>query len=693
MNYHNQSSKVRISYMNIRSLRNKINEIEVFLSKNQFPDIMALTESWLYPEEEKFVQMDSYSAFMQSRPNKRGGGVAVFKQNRFEGHLLTKETNLDCESVTIEINSKPKIKVQTIYRPPSTNIREFMHYLEESLQRYKNTIIIGDFNINLLSNNPETQMYKNLIRLNGYKIMNKINTQNATRIDNNGAKTIIDHVLSNVRTSVVKINLFDNPLSDHKGIEIEIEKIQPVKPKMEKRLFIHVDLKLLSTLVRKSIESTDINSIEKLTKCINESKLLASTTKSYRIRGGNTWITETIINKMKQKYDSYKKMKKSPYSAALRAEFYNLKKELTYLIRRSKRSHINTCLLKAGSDPRKMWKTINSNIQKKSTKSVINEIEVNGQSLYSTEEIAEHLNVYFASVGSSLAAALTEKYEIPKSNPNKLIGTQFLLTATNETEIKSIVKHLNKNTAPGPDEITVPEYITLLDIIAPNLERIFNEIIASGLYPTELKSSIVIPIHKAGTRLDPTNYRPISLINIASKILEKIIKEQLYSYMEEIEIMDRNQFGFQKHSNTEAALLEYTDYVYREMDQNKYALTIFLDIKKAFDTVDLDILLETLKDMGVRGKEASLLESYSKNRTQRTRIGNVLSSGTEVLNGVPQGSVLGPLLYLIYIQNFATLSKYVVFADDTTITFTGENKEKLEEDIKHDIEKLEIWLL
>ena len=221
--------------------------------------------------------------------------------------------------------------------------------------------------------------------------------------------------------------------------------------------------------------------------------------------------------------------------------------------------------------------------------------------------------------------------------------------------------------------------------------------ITTGIFPDSLKIAKIIPIYKKGEPTDLSNYRPISLLPTISKIFERIIHIQLQEYLNRNNLLAEQQYGFRPNHSTEYAAVKLVDYISNKMDDHKILGTIFIDLSKAFDTLSYDILLYKLKFYGISGVEYKLLSSYLSNRKQYVMFNNKNSEFTEIRTGVPQGSILGPLLFSIYINDLITVSNklnFIMYADDTTIYFDLEDFEKdnLEHQINDELKRVNIRL-
>ena len=278
--------------------------------------------------------------------------------------------------------------------------------------------------------------------------------------------------------------------------------------------------------------------------------------------------------------------------------------------------------------------------------------------------------------------------------PNRVPKSIFM-KPTDDIEIATEINLLhNKKSVLDIFNISIIKYIK--DEIIPALVLVFNKSITEGIFPEMLKTAKVIPIFKKGDDFIPGNYRPISLLSVFDKLLEKIIYRRLKSFLDKFKILYKYQFGFRTNHSTSHALIDITEYIYNALDKGHFVFGIYIDLKKAFDTVNHDILIKKLDHYGIRGVTLDWFRSYLKDRKQVTYINETLSEVSKMCNfGVPQGSVLGPLLFLLYINDINhSLNEVIIklFADDTNCFFSGEDFDSLMEIVTSEMNSLQNWI-
>ena len=263
------------------------------------------------------------------------------------------------------------------------------------------------------------------------------------------------------------------------------------------------------------------------------------------------------------------------------------------------------------------------------------------------------LNSHFASCGHRLAAKLphSEKHFSDYLNGYSNTAESFVFHPVEASEIISEILNLPQNKAYELYSCPIRLLKSAAHILSNPLTSIINCSVKQGIYPRKLKRAKIVPIFKSGDETDPNNYRPISLLSVFNKIFEKLMYKRLESFIKKNDLISKFQYGFRTKHSTEHAILDIINTIQTNMDNKLYSCGVFIDLCKAFDTVDHDILLYKLHHYGIRGTINDWFSSYLKDRSQTIQIENSISFKQTTLYGVPQGSVLRPLLFLLYIND------------------------------------------
>lgn len=371
-------------------------------------------------------------------------------------------------------------------------------------------------------------------------------------------------------------------------------------------------------------------------------------------------------------------------------DFKKFRNKLNSDLKKAKCEYYQNKFVHIQNDHKKVWETINYLTSRKQTRSSVKEILINNKILVGTE-LVDEMNRHFTSIGTSTGKNASSNNCMPAGNQIESI----MLFPTTPTEIDKIIGSLKNDVAAGDDEIKVLPIKYTANIIGPILSHIINMMLECGNFPDELKIAKVTPVYKGGGVTSINNYRPISVLPVFSKIFERVINDRITVFFKKYHIITPAQYGFKKEKSAESALIDIKDKIAENIENKLVTLGLFLDLKKAFDTVQHDILLKKLNIYGIRGIGLKLIKSYLNERYQYVCLNNESSSKMKIKHGVPQGSILGPLLFLAYINDITEITgspQLVMYADDTNVFFAGETIQIVEKLANDYLLKLSKWL-
>ena len=395
----------------------------------------------------------------------------------------------------------------------------------------------------------------------------------------------------------------------------------------------------------------------------------------------NDWITPAILKSVNKKNRLYAAYHRLPFEHPERLERLRRFKEyenlLNKVIRARKADFYNNQFANYNGNIKKTWQNI-KNLLNKNQKPISFPtvfIDDKGEGISDPQKIANSFNDFFTDIGPNLAKTIDTdgKPSAESFLPNVPQDLNFSFAHTTREEVRKIIMNLTSKPSAGDDEVSAIflKDDRIIDLIVSPLTKLINQSLDTGVFPDALKIAKVIPLFKEkGDDFRFENYRPVSLLSIFSKVYERVVFYQLYGYFNINNLFYRHQYGFRKEHSTEGAAIELIDRVLQDLDKNEDPFAIFLDLSKAFDTIDHGILLKKLSHYGIRGTTLNWFESYLSNRTQYVSFKNIKSRLRTIITGVPQGSILGPLLFIIYIndiKNSTTLFDILGFADDTTL--------------------------
>lgn len=686
---------------NIRSCKSNFNTFLTEIKNHmKTSNLIILTETNLKNEENALFFINNYNAEYVNRKNRRGGGIAVFIKDHLKYEVINEYVipdSFETLIIKIELYKRPIILI-CIYRPPSlTNINIFCRELESLITKFgmkDEIIIMGDMNIDILKNNCYVQKYLDMIAENG--LMN-LNFSEPTRVDLIlNTATNIDHALLRIRQDCeTDVQIIQTHASDHFAVVLKFS--APMQELSHKKSLKHVlcNNKINSLLVKcnfsDSLEARSpaeiyANFKSKIDNIYSQSLIQKKLTR----RKHNMWITPELLKMCAERDKLYKKWKKKPHDTIKQMEYKkyrNLVNKKIVLVKNNfYRRRINASI----GDSRKTWQIVNEILGKR--RATVDEVILKNFKNTNAVSISNHFANQFEGTISSTCHICEHKVynrSLDFSQQNS-----FFLQAVSEDEVLVILRTLNANNGAGIDGIRACDLKHNADVVCKVITKLINECFQKAEIPQSLKVAIVRPIYKDGLKSDVNNYRPIAILPAVEKILETIVVSQISNFLEKFEIIDPRQFGFQKRKNINQLLGGFADCLNHNLSRGIHSLVLFLDFSKAFDTLPHDKLLDALEKCGIRGSCLELFKSYLSNRLFRVKIGDSLSEPKEVRCGVPQGSKLGPLLFIIYSNRFLKIidrHKVFAYADDTAIVVSHVNFEVAVVEMQNQLNEISKW--
>lgn len=706
------STVISFFLLNIRSIRRNLDALLAHLNYLEtLPDIIFLTEIWISTTEINNYSLENYNFYACCNDDYRSGGCAVFvKKNIVHCFKKLELKSADALELIVKYNNTHMNFILT-YRLQTHNVSEFLNELEVicSLYQNRNFFFLGDININILNKSATTDDYYSILASVGLDSL--INVPTRVDLDHHHraiSSTCIDHVFARFDNHIsVKCEVQDLMITDHKLIQIDVSFISKKAGSPSNDFSSFVDYNKIDNLLLTENWFdilADVNPSTAYVQLVSKIKSIIELSTAIKpsknkIKKLKPWMNNNLANMIKARNTLAKKSKQRPNDNVILGKLLRISKRIDALIPILK-NKCYTDKFEIARDPKSKWRVVNEIVNSKvKENNIIRIIDKNGILKETPSDIANIFNYFFSNIANNLVETNSESITISDVEKNKFLyepkcPNSIFLEPTDIFEIISIVKGLKNSHSIGSDNISSVFVKKFINHFAHVLVHVFNLCLIHGIFPDALKIAVVLPLFKKGNHLDTNCYRPISLLNTFSKIFEKILKVRLMHFLNKYKIISDRQFGFRQKLSTEDALLEFLTPIYEETNNGKKVAALFVDICKAFDTVNHSLLLLKMENIGIRGVALSLFESYLKNRSQTVKIGQSFSEFRNISVGVPQGSVLGPILFLLYLGTIFKIQlkgKITAYADDMGLVYYGANSTDLEAQIAHDLRLMRLW--
>ena len=649
--------------------------------------LLAVTETFVYDDSPDVHKKDAapsgYSILHQHRQRKagavaspRGGGIAIIHRDdiKIKQQRIDPQRFKTCEIMLVKlVNVAKGLTIAVVYRPPKSHIPDFVeevHELINSGELGERFIICGDLNC------PGPANTRELVNVNLLEMIEEHNLMQHVRSATCRTGNILDHILTPDDLGVVRdVTIHDIGLSDHYLVACKI--VEPLHRapavKTTFRRWKHLDVeqfkkRVLSSSANQTPATTANSFADQLKTDVGNilDELIPTQQHTKRVcKLTNQWLSEEAKEAKRIRRQLEHKWKSTGFEN-IRQAYRKACKVANTLINESRRSFYAQCITESSRDPRKLWRTVQGLLHTKRSSCGDQPGLCNAFASYMVSKIND--------VKVSVAKTVNAKSAVNFSERTISSTLLDLFTPTTEAEVRRIILQLPNKTSPL-DFIHTSLLKSCVDVFVPLVTRLINMSFSEGCFPEQFKLAQVTPLlKKAGLdENNPANYRPISNLNTIGKLIERICLARLMPHVSSTGNFSPLQSAYRKKHSTETALLRILDDVYHIVDRRQAAVLIGLDLSAAFDTIDHSMLVKRLENtFGVTGMALKWIQSYLSLRTQYVKTRTEQSAVAPVTIGVPQGSVLGPFLFSIYVSPIADVIsshgiKYHQYADDTQL--------------------------
>jgi hypothetical protein len=655
--------------------------------ENEKPDIVLVTESWCNEgTTNAFLSIDGYELQTDLRMDRadtamgRGGGLLVYTRTGLQILCNNDKVNF-LQSCSFKVYD---FTVYLVYRSPNAPPEAMKNLTELIWSADKNSIIVGDFNL------PDIDWKTGVASPRTEAFMDAVDDKHMTQM--------VDFV-THLRGGCLDLVLTDMPervrevseagrlgKSDHEMIRIVLEAGRNQRTTRRVRNWRKANWSNMRKEIGEVKWSKELKELSvqdmwrKFTEKMNETTERNVPWREVHARGRAAWMTREIMRAIRRKKRLWRKVK----GGEVTEEYREADKKVKRLIRNSKRRFEKKLAEGNGNNNRPFFAYIK---KKTKSKSSVGPLKNKGEVVAEDQDMAELLNEFFSSVFTR-----EDTRDIPKAEETGAEEMGDVIFT--EKKVQEKIKKLRESAAAGPDGIGPKILQEMCREISPALCMIFGKSYECGEVPGDWKDANVTPIFKKGAKSDPGNYRPVSLTSVCCKLMESIIRDAMMAHLLEGNLIKDSQHGFMPGRSCGSNLLEFLEKVTKVLDEGQPFDAIFLDFAKAFDKVPREKLLEKLRAHGIRRKTLQWIRQWLSGRRQRVFLNGKYSKWSEVLSGVPQGSVLGPILFLIFINDLDSVVEEVdivrKFADDTKMGHRVDNMEGRER-LQEAINKLVEW--
>ena len=698
---HKTLSTLDIGHINIASLQNKMHEIQILLKDSPMLDILGITEARLSLHDSSLFHISGYTMIRKDAQFVGDTGMVIYVKSDLS-QFCKRRNDLETqgvESIWLEFKipgNKPLL-LGTIYRNPNKNLslwewfKNITQMMDKVTDQHSDVIMMGDFNINLFA--PHTKWMTSYESCGLTQLIKE--PTRVSNLLNKTTQTLIDHIYTNNVNKISSSKVFVTAASDHYLIQCKYT-YNDLKSKKHSHIYTHVrSFKHFNqNMFLYDLSQVSFNPVYQ---CSDPDKALEiwysiflpvvdkhAPIRHKRVKQKKipSHITQEIKNLMKERDDAKHKYGKQDN------RYKKLRNKVTDELKQAKTRQTKESI-ERDDTVANVWRIMNALTGKS-----------NNTSSDKASLSPEELNTHFISLAQNLqnndnnknTQSFNDLVEFSNSKPRQ----SFKLPQLAVFEVGKIIMNLQSKKSCGVDNINAFTLKLALPYVVESLTYIYNQCITKCIFPKDLKIAKVVPLPKVKTPNSPSDYRPISLLPILSKPLERHMQKHLSKYIEQSHLFYAYQSGFRKNHSCQTALIRLCDSWYRAINNSEIVGTVFLDLRKAFDLVNHKILLSKLHIYFKDTNTHNLLSSYMSNRTQYVHNDGVSSSLQSIISGVPQGSILGPLLFCLYINDLPLCLKDLnvtcdIFADDNSLHTHDRKIEVVNANLQEGILRIDNW--